>query len=56
MQLDERLAVTRLARAQARTMYRTVEGKPLQLDPLLPQQVGQTKERMSFESQMRIAV
>jgi hypothetical protein len=33
-----------LTRAQARTMYWTVEGKPLKLDPLLPQQVGQTKE------------
>lgn len=33
-----------LTRAQARTLYWTTEGKPLQLDPLLPQQVGQTKE------------
>jgi hypothetical protein len=33
-----------LTRAQARTLYWTVEGKPLKLDPLLPQQVGQTKE------------
>ncbi|OLE33663.1 MAG: hypothetical protein AUG45_06635 [Ktedonobacter sp. 13_1_20CM_3_54_15] len=33
-----------LTRAQARTLYWTVEGKPLQLDPLLPHQVGQTKE------------
>jgi len=33
-----------LTRAQSRTMYWTVEGKPLKLDPLLPQQVGQTKE------------
>jgi hypothetical protein len=33
-----------LTRAQSRTMYWTVEGKLLQLDPLLPQQVGQTKE------------
>src|SRR6266568_535784 len=33
-----------LTRAQARTMYWTPEGKPLQLDPLLPQQVGQTNE------------
>ncbi len=33
-----------LTRAQARTRYWTKEGKPLQLDPLLPQQVGQTKE------------
>ena len=37
-----------LTRAQARTMYWTPEGKPLKLDPLLPHQVGQTKERMSF--------
>ena len=37
-----------LTRAQARTMYWTPEGKPLKLDPLLPQRVGQTKERMSF--------
>ena len=34
-----------LTRAQAKTRYWTPEGKPLQLDPLLPQQVGQTKER-----------
>lgn len=33
-----------LTRAQSRTRYWTVEGKPLQLDALLPQQVGQTKE------------
>lgn len=33
-----------LTRAQSRTMYWTVEGKSLKLDPLLPQQVGQTKE------------
>lgn len=33
-----------LTRAQARTMYWTREGKPLQLDPLLPKQVGETKE------------
>ena len=33
-----------LTRAQSRTMYWTVEGKPLKLDPLLPQQVGQTKD------------
>jgi hypothetical protein len=33
-----------LTRAQARTMYWTPEGKPLQLDSLLPQRVGQTKE------------
>jgi hypothetical protein len=33
-----------LTRAQARTMYWTAEGKPLKLDPLLPQRVGQTKE------------
>jgi hypothetical protein len=38
-----------LTRAQARTNYWTVEGRPLKLDLLLPQQVGQTKERMSFE-------
>ena len=33
-----------LTRAQARTLYWTTEGRPLKLDPLLPQQVGQTKE------------
>ena len=33
-----------LTRAQARTLYWTPEGKPLQLDTLLPQQIGQTKE------------
>jgi hypothetical protein len=33
-----------LTRAQARTLYWTVEGKPLKLDPLLPPQVGQTNE------------
>ena len=33
-----------LTRAQSRTMYWTVEGRPLKLEPLLPQQVGQTKE------------
>ena len=33
-----------LTRAQARTLYWTVEGDPLKLDPLLPRQVGQTKE------------
>lgn len=33
-----------LTRAQSRTMYWTVEGKPLKLDSLLPQQVGQRKE------------
>jgi hypothetical protein len=45
-----------LTRAQARTLYWTVEGKPLQLDPLLPHQVGQTKERMSFGSPMSTAI
>jgi Transposase DDE domain len=46
----ERIAARReagsytLTRAQSRTRYWTVEGKPLKLDPLLPQQVGQTKE------------
>jgi hypothetical protein len=45
-----------LTRAQAKTRYWTKEGKPLQLDPLLPQQVGQTKERMSFASPMRIGI
>jgi hypothetical protein len=34
-----------LTRAQARTNYWTPEGKPIQLDALLPQQVGQTTER-----------
>ncbi len=29
-----------LTRAQARTLYWTPEGKPLQLEALLPQQVG----------------
>jgi len=33
-----------LTRAQSKTRYWTPEGKPLQLDPLLPQQVGETKE------------
>lgn len=33
-----------LTRAQARTMYWTPEGKPLQLDLVLPARVGQTKE------------
>ncbi len=33
-----------LTRAQSRTMYWTVEGRPLKLDSLLLQQVGQTKE------------
>jgi hypothetical protein len=33
-----------LTRAQARTMYWTMQGKPLKLDALLPQRVGQTKE------------
>lgn len=34
-----------LTRAQGRTRYWTAEGKPLQLEALLPQQVGQTHER-----------
>ena len=33
-----------LTHAQARTRYWTVEGKPLKLDALLPQRVGQTKD------------
>jgi hypothetical protein len=33
-----------LTHAQARTMYWTSQGKPLKLDALLPQRVGQTKE------------
>jgi hypothetical protein len=45
-----------LTRPQARTLYWTVEGKSLKLDPLLPHQVGQTKERMSFGSPMSTAI
>ncbi len=33
-----------LTRAQARTMYWTAQGKPLKLDALLPQRVGQSRE------------
>jgi hypothetical protein len=43
-----------LTRAQARTRYWTPEGKSLKVDPLLPQQVGQTKERMAYVWAMSI--
>src|SRR5690348_9882944 len=33
-----------LTRAQARTRYWTPQGKPLKLEALLPERVGQTKE------------
>jgi hypothetical protein len=42
--LDERLAVTRLPAPKPEPSDFSPEGKPLKLDPLLPQQVGQTKE------------
>ena len=44
-----------LTRAQARTVDWTAENKPLKVDPLLPQQVGQTHERMSFGEPMSTA-